>query len=55
MMILDLTLINQLIKFLQPNTTAAFINLEQEEAPSCLHRASLEVLEALIAVSSYNS
>lgn len=28
MMLLDLTLINQLLKFLQPNTLGAFISLE---------------------------
>lgn len=31
------------------------VSLESEEAPPCLHRAALEVLEALIAASSYNS
>lgn len=55
MMLLDLTLINLMLRYLQPSTIGSMISLEQEEAPSCLHRAALEVLEALIASSSYNS
>lgn len=53
--LLDMTLINRLLKFLQPSILGSVISLESEEAPSCLHRAALEVLEALVAASSYNS
>jgi hypothetical protein len=53
--LLDMTLINRLLRFLQPSSLGSIVSLESEEAPSCLHRAALEVLEALIAASSYNS
>lgn len=53
--LLDMTLINRLLKFLQPSILGSVISLESEEAPSCLHRAALEVLEALVSASSYNS
>jgi hypothetical protein len=47
-MLLDMILINRLLKYLQPNPSGTIVSLESEEAPSCLHRAALEVLEALI-------
>ena len=53
--LLEMTLINRLLRFLQPSSLGSIVSLESEEAPSCLHRAALEVLEALIAASSYNS
>jgi hypothetical protein len=54
-LVLDTALVSRLLKYLQPASGGTIISLESEEAPTCLHRASLEVLEALISASSYNA
>ena len=54
-LLLDISMVNRLLKYLQPNSAGTLISQESEEAPSCLHRASLEVLEALVSASSFNA
>lgn len=54
-MLLDTTLVNRLLKYLQPSGSSTILSLDSDEAPTCLHRASLEVLQALVQASSFNA
>ena len=54
-LLLDMPMLNRLLKFLQPSSVGSMASLESEEAPSCMYWAALQVLQAIIAASSYNS
>jgi len=54
-LLLDMTMLSRLLKFLQPTSIGSAASLESEEAPSCLYWAAFQVLDAIISASSYNS